>query len=100
MVSPELSVGGASSHLSWQGSRLVEEKQQYNAKIWLLMTVADLTGNKEEKYKFWKKISNFTMFPFAPNPTSLLQGVAWKFFSWKCSKYSCRLSVFWPGIIG
>lgn len=45
------------------------------------MSGSDLTGNKEEKYKFWKKISNFTMFPFAPNPTSLLQEVAWKFFS-------------------
>lgn len=61
------------------------------------MSGTDLTGNKEEKYKFWKKTSNFTMFPFAPNPTSLLQEVAWKFFSSKCSKYSCRLSIFWPG---
>ena len=45
------------------------------------MSGADLTGNKEEKYKFWKKISNFTMFPFAPNPISFLQRVARKFFS-------------------
>ena len=45
------------------------------------MSGTDLTGKKEEKYTFWKKTSNFEMFPFAPNPTSLLQGVAWKFFS-------------------
>ena len=45
------------------------------------MNGTDLTGNKGEKYKFWKTISNFTMFPFAPYPASLLQGVAWKFFS-------------------
>lgn len=38
------------------------------------MSGTAFTGNKEEKYKFWKKISNFKMFPFAPNPVSLLQG--------------------------
>lgn len=52
-----------------------------NVKIWWLMSGTDFTGTKEAKYKFWKKISNFKMFPFAPDPASLLQGVVWKFFS-------------------
>lgn len=91
-------------HFPWKCKSLIwnavtEQKfcWVYNAKIWLLMSGTDLTGNKEEKYKFWKKISNFIMFPLVPNPTSLLQGVAWKFFSRKHSKYSWRRTIFWPG---
>lgn len=88
-------------HFSWKRTSLIwntvmERKfcSVQNVKIWWLMSGTDFTGNKEAKYKFWKKISNFKMFPFAPNPASLLQGVVWKFFSWKCSKDSCRLSYF------